>query len=425
MQIKRFEAADMTEALRMVKREFGADAVILSAREVRSGGFLGALRKKRVEITAAADYATQDPHDGATFNGVLAQELNETESIDRVSLSRTQPPTAAEGSKIESPVPTDHLIANPFYRDASGRKIVALVGSPGVGKSTAVAKLAWHCHVVEKRRVGLISLDRFRFAANGLLESIACVLHLPLKLVYDADDLSVALGELEGVDIVLVDTPGMGASDPSMMEQVRQLLDMAAPCETHLVVNATVRCDIRAAAVKLFMPAGVNRLLFTHMDECGSDAALCELLQESRLPASFLTDGVDLFDHLQEASLDRLRPLRPAGQAPRRPRSVFPAVDPHRPARPPVASCDAAPTMPYVANRNSELFHHAHCKSVKLINTENIAAFNSIEQAIDEGYKPCRTCCDSGVLKKSITGAVGRERTAAIPFGRTAGHAQF
>jgi flagellar biosynthesis protein FlhF len=65
MQIKRFEAADMTEALRMVKREFGADAVILSAREVRSGGFLGALRKKRVEITAAADYSTQDPHDGA------------------------------------------------------------------------------------------------------------------------------------------------------------------------------------------------------------------------------------------------------------------------------------------------------------------------------------------------------------------------
>jgi hypothetical protein len=56
MQIKRFEADDMTEALRLVKREFGDDAVILSAKEVRPGGFFSALRKKSVEITAATDY---------------------------------------------------------------------------------------------------------------------------------------------------------------------------------------------------------------------------------------------------------------------------------------------------------------------------------------------------------------------------------
>jgi flagellar biosynthesis protein FlhF len=60
MQIKRFEAADMTEALRLVKREFGDNAVILSAKEVRPGGFFSALRKKSVEITAATDYPVND-----------------------------------------------------------------------------------------------------------------------------------------------------------------------------------------------------------------------------------------------------------------------------------------------------------------------------------------------------------------------------
>jgi len=40
MQIKRFEAKTMTAALKMVKDEFGVDAVILSARTLRqSGGF--------------------------------------------------------------------------------------------------------------------------------------------------------------------------------------------------------------------------------------------------------------------------------------------------------------------------------------------------------------------------------------------------
>ena len=37
MQIKRFEAKTMTAALKMVKDEFGPNAVILTARSLRSG----------------------------------------------------------------------------------------------------------------------------------------------------------------------------------------------------------------------------------------------------------------------------------------------------------------------------------------------------------------------------------------------------
>jgi len=35
MQIKRFEAGDMTSALRLIKNELGPDAVILSARSLK------------------------------------------------------------------------------------------------------------------------------------------------------------------------------------------------------------------------------------------------------------------------------------------------------------------------------------------------------------------------------------------------------
>ena len=56
MQIKRFEAKDMTTALRMVKEELGADAVILSARSKRKGkGFFGSLKYAGVEVSAAID----------------------------------------------------------------------------------------------------------------------------------------------------------------------------------------------------------------------------------------------------------------------------------------------------------------------------------------------------------------------------------
>jgi flagellar biosynthesis protein FlhF len=56
MQIKRFEAKDMTGALARIKKEFGPEAVILSAKSVKKpGGFLGIPKDAGVEVTAAID----------------------------------------------------------------------------------------------------------------------------------------------------------------------------------------------------------------------------------------------------------------------------------------------------------------------------------------------------------------------------------
>jgi flagellar biosynthesis protein FlhF len=56
MQIKRFEAKNMTTALRLIKNELGSDAVILSARSLRKGkGFFGSMKYAGVEVTAASD----------------------------------------------------------------------------------------------------------------------------------------------------------------------------------------------------------------------------------------------------------------------------------------------------------------------------------------------------------------------------------
>lgn len=56
MQIKRFEAQDMTYALRLIKKQFGPQAVILSARTLKKEtGMFGFLKRPSVEVTAATD----------------------------------------------------------------------------------------------------------------------------------------------------------------------------------------------------------------------------------------------------------------------------------------------------------------------------------------------------------------------------------
>jgi len=462
MQIKRFEAADMTEALRLVKREFGDDAVILSAKEVRPGGFFSALRKKSVEITAATDYPVDEARKSNDFSGLLSKHMNTDGETDRVSLSSSPPPPMPCARKFQSishqqpasekqhlpydrsqPTRTQELIsqevnadpettrsggagevpmaeafpnppiADPFYRDTAAQKVIALVGPCGAGKTTTAAKLAWHCRVVEKKPTGLISLDRFRIGANGMLARVARIMNLPLRIVHDAEQLKSAFTDLTDVDVILIDTPGMSGTDTSMMIEVCSLLRTAEPDETHLVANATVRDDVFEACVAAYAPLGVNRLLLTHLDEHIGEAAGLNRVERCGLPSSFFSDGVDLSDGFHEYTTTRL-----AGT----PASCEPAggqvtLFSRKRGQIKTGSADSDATgdsVHYLANRNSELFHHPACKSVKRINAENITAFNSIEQAMDEGFKPCRACCDIGMIRKAVTEGFGYQHARSM-----------
>ena len=131
------------------------------------------------------------------------------------------------------------------------------------------------------------------------------------------------------------------------------------------------------------------------------------------MPASFYAHGVDLPDGLEEASAGRA-----ADRSPRHEPSVGQVTTFTGKSKRIITgsskNSDRVGSFRYVANRNSELFHHPACKSVKRINAENITAFNSIEEALDEGFKPCRACCEISVPGKAATGAFGYQRANAI-----------
>jgi flagellar biosynthesis protein FlhF len=85
MKIKRFEASSMSDALRMVKKEFGDDAVILSAKTVKkSNRLFGGKAKPIVVVTAAID---RTPHlkgkIGAGNHGpsVQAEEFSDSRDV--------------------------------------------------------------------------------------------------------------------------------------------------------------------------------------------------------------------------------------------------------------------------------------------------------------------------------------------------------
>ena len=85
MQIKRFEAKNMTTALRLIKNELGPDAVILSAKSLRkSKSFLGSMKYAGVEVTAAIDnHVIQRNHSEIVDSGISYLNRDNTRLKDR------------------------------------------------------------------------------------------------------------------------------------------------------------------------------------------------------------------------------------------------------------------------------------------------------------------------------------------------------
>lgn len=101
MKIKRFFAADIRQAMRMVKEELGADAVIMSNRSVDGG----------VEIVAARDFDEQLIHNKLQKQG--GEQLPAQETPAQAAKTNELPDFEAEKKHL-------HIISNPRKQGASG-----------------------------------------------------------------------------------------------------------------------------------------------------------------------------------------------------------------------------------------------------------------------------------------------------------------
>ncbi len=93
MQIKKFRANDTAEALRLIRKEFGSQAVILSTKDVELGaGVFGFRKKSCVEVTAATDAEPQkivSEFDGLP-GGKLSLKTDTKGSVSSVLPARRQ-----------------------------------------------------------------------------------------------------------------------------------------------------------------------------------------------------------------------------------------------------------------------------------------------------------------------------------------------
>ena len=198
--------------------------------------------------------------------------------------------------------------------------IFAFVGPTGVGKTTAIAKIAARCVLRYGRdQLALLTTDTFRIGAQEQLQVYAKIIGVPVATLRDTEDLAAKIKTLGQRHIVLLDTTGVNQRDIRMLEQ-SQLLQQGAPeLKRILVVSSTT--DLRTQEDVILMhqqaarsaQAGILAALITKTDEAAQLGPAVDCLIRHQLPLMFLANGQRVPEDLSPANLPYLsyRALHP------------------------------------------------------------------------------------------------------------------
>lgn len=179
---------------------------------------------------------------------------------------------------------------------------VALVGPTGVGKTTALAKLAVRWVLRHGTRgVALISADSVRIGAHDQIQALGQMLDVP---VYTADSLAEIPKLLETLAqrrFVLIDTAGSSQRDGQLSARMAQLASASATIETALVLSANTQAGAIEETVKRFASAKPASCLLTKVDEAASLGGVLSVLTRAELPIAYVSEGQRVPEDLRPA----------------------------------------------------------------------------------------------------------------------------
>jgi fused signal recognition particle receptor len=199
---------------------------------------------------------------------------------------------------VEAP-PLDVTAYKPF--------VIMAVGVNGVGKTTTLAKMAFH-YKRAGLKVMLVAADTFRAAAIEQLsrwtERVGADLIKqvsgadPAAVVYDA----MAAAQARGVDVVLIDTAGRLHTKVNLMEELKKVKRVisrqmdTAPHEVLLILDATTGQNAISQTSLFGQELAVSGLVLTKLDGTAKGGIVVGTCQEFQIPIRFIGLGEGLDD---------------------------------------------------------------------------------------------------------------------------------
>ncbi len=185
-------------------------------------------------------------------------------------------------------------------------KVTVLVGPTGVGKTTTIAKLAGKLALIDKKKVGLITIDTYRIGAVEQLKTYADIMNIPFKVVFSIKDMEKAITDLDYCDAILVDTTGRSSKNMMQISELRAFIEKIKEKSVHLVINASTKNKDIETIIKGYNVLDYENIIITKLDETSTYGSILTILDEAKKPISFITTGQDVPDDIKEGNKEEI-----------------------------------------------------------------------------------------------------------------------
>ena len=360
MIIKKYIVKNMNEALTRMRYELGKDAIIISQRKVRDSGFKGYFKPKLVEVTAALENSKVEkknnivnkPIEADSFktslnsirdiiekenNKLKEPEENLKEEVKEIKdlLNKVIKNTNKEKNDniVESylnEIDVDKSLIDELditsydkiadfkedfkkilcrdikvnEKDLVGK--IALIGPTGVGKTTTIAKLAGRLSLIEKKKVGLITIDTYRIGAVEQLKTYAEIMNIPFKVVITLKEMEESIKELDDCDVILIDTTGRSSKNTMQISELRAFIQKVNADSISLVISGTTKNKDIDIILKGYGEVNYEDIIITKLDETNSYGGIYNIEKKSKKEIRFISTGQNVPDDIRIPSKEEI-----------------------------------------------------------------------------------------------------------------------
>ena len=255
------------------------------------------------------------PEDEMSLQQALKQQDVEPDIIEDVVLqlpaetilADKDTPLALEG--LTKYLADNMQMADGLELKSRKRKIAALLGPTGVGKTTTLAKIAAQCVLEKGISTAFITADTYRISAVEQLKTYADILGLPIAIVYTPDELKEAIQKFRQKQLILIDTAGRSQHNRRQMAELKDFLAVNPNIEKYLVLSATTKNEDAKDIVDKFSVCKPDKVIFTKTDETKSLGIILNILCKKDMRLSYLTNGQSVPDDIVSAEAGKLAEL--------------------------------------------------------------------------------------------------------------------
>lgn len=266
MRLKTYHGASVNAVIQAVRKELGEDALIVSTFENENGVRITAAleREYEEEERLAPTSKTLPFYTGDALCQILKYHGAGDEELNALIKTLTSSPSYKD-DRVDILEKAFSFNCVPF--EDSIKKMTAplmIVGSPGSGKTVALAKLTIQA-LLSGHFVNVITCDTYKAGAVNQLKTYMEAMGIKLNTAKSTEELVKEVNLTPQGSVILIDTPGLNAYDPQEINILAEKI-IAIKTSPIWVCAAGEYPPETLERMRIFQGLGCNRMIISKTD---------------------------------------------------------------------------------------------------------------------------------------------------------------